>query len=81
MSRTMRPLQSHREQRLGCGVLFERPCSTCLCESGVALVIVAMAMLLLSAVGAALVVVTSADVLIAANVGASNEAQIGRAHV
>ena len=74
MSRTMKPLQSHREQRLGCGVLFEGPCSTCLCESGVALVIVAMAMLLLSAVGAALVVVTSADVLIAANVGASNEA-------
>ena len=33
-----------------------------------------MAMLLLSAVGAALVVVTNADVLIAANVGASNEA-------
>lgn len=45
-----------------------------LAEQGVALVIVAMTLLLLSAVGAALVVVTSADVLIAANVGASNEA-------
>ena len=43
-------------------------------ESGIALVVVVMAMLLLSAVGAALVVVTSADVLITANVGASNEA-------
>ena len=70
----MRPSRSHREARLRCGVLFEGPCSKGLCEGGVALVIVAMAMLLLSAVGAALVVVTSADVLIAANVGASNEA-------
>ena len=43
-------------------------------QDGVALVIVVMSMLLLSAVGAALVLVTSADVLIAANVGASNEA-------
>ena len=43
-------------------------------ESGVALVVVVMAMLLLAAVGAGLVLVTSTDVLIAANTGASNEA-------
>ena len=43
-------------------------------ERGVALVITLLAMLLLSAIGAALVLATSADVLIAANSGASNEA-------
>ena len=70
----MRQSHPRGEETLACGVLFERPCSTCRGENGVALVIVALAMVLLSAVGAALVVVTSADVLIAANVGASNEA-------
>ena len=43
-------------------------------ERGVALMIAIMAMLLLSAVGAALVMATSADVLISANAGASNQA-------
>jgi hypothetical protein len=42
-------------------------------ERGVALIVVLMATLLLGAVGAALVMVTSADVLIAANTGAANE--------
>ncbi len=74
MSHIMRPSQSTAAETVGFVVLGERRCRNCLCETGVALVVVAMAMLLLSAVGAALVVVTSADVLIAANVGASNEA-------
>lgn len=74
MSRTRRPSQLRDEGPMGLVVLFEGLCRNSLCENGVALVVVAMAMLLLSAVGAALVVVTSADVLIAANVGASNEA-------
>ena len=43
-------------------------------ERGVALVVTLMAMLLLSAIGAALVVVTGADVQIAANAGAAVEA-------
>ena len=43
-------------------------------ERGVALIAAIMAMLLLSAVGAALVLTTTADVLIAANAGASSEA-------
>lgn len=43
-------------------------------ERGLALIVTLLAMLLLSAVGAALVLVTSADTLIAANSGASSEA-------
>jgi hypothetical protein len=43
-------------------------------ERGAALIITLLAMLLLSAVGAALVLATSADVLISANAGASSEA-------
>ena len=42
-------------------------------ERGVALVITLMALLLLSAVGAALVLATNVDVLISANAGASNQ--------
>jgi hypothetical protein len=43
-------------------------------ERGVALIVAMMAMMLLSAVGAALVLTTTADVLIAANAGAASEA-------
>ena len=43
-------------------------------EQGVALIVTLLAMLLLSAIGAALVLVTSADTLIASNSGASSEA-------
>jgi Tfp pilus assembly protein PilX len=46
-------------------------------ERGAALVITLMAMLLLSALAGALVLATSADVAIAANAGASNEAFYG----
>ena len=66
--------RARSERRLMCLDCAEWKDNKCPSENGVALVIVAMAMVLLSAVGAALVVVTSADVLIAANVGASNEA-------
>lgn len=56
-----------------------RACATCRCasagsESGVALVVAVMATALVAGVVAALVIVTSADVFIAANVGAANEA-------
>ena len=43
-------------------------------ERGVALIVTLLAMLLLSAIGAALVLVTSADTIIASNSGASSEA-------
>jgi hypothetical protein len=43
-------------------------------DSGAALIVTLMAMLLLSAIGAALVLATSADILIAANAGAAGEA-------
>jgi hypothetical protein len=43
-------------------------------QQGIALIVTLLAMLLLSAIGAALVLVTSADTLIASNSGASSEA-------